>query len=254
MNICIWCKKESRGHSIEHIIPEALGCPEGFELSAGEVCRKCNNGLAHLDQAVIDEFDIMSFMWSIPRKKNKFPIISNRGNIIGRCTSAEKQILINMESHPVKSPDGEFIPPCGKSERNIKAKFRVDGKDARISFNTTFGKRIKFCRGIYKIALSSLTYFLSPTLALNDFFDPVRDFVTLGKGKRQVVVFNATDSKYKNEVWPPFVRHEEEYSVRIRISAVEFFVDLSPKMSILPDIQETLNESYGRNGWTCLPV
>jgi hypothetical protein len=254
MNICIWCKKESEEYSKEHIIPEALGCPEGFELTAGEVCRRCNNGLAHLDQAIIDDFDILSFMWDIPRKKSKFPIIANRGNMIGRCTLTDKQILINMESYPVKFPNGEMISPLGKSGRNIKASFSTDGKEAKMSFNTTLGNSVKFCRGIHKIAFSSLTYFLSTAVALNDFFDPVRAFVALGEGKRKVAVCNATDSKYKNEVWPPYVRNEEEYIVHLRIAVAEFFVDLSPNMTMLPDIIEKLKESYGEKGWSYIPV
>jgi hypothetical protein len=36
MKPCIWCKKQSTSkQSIEHIIPESLGCPEAFVLMDG---------------------------------------------------------------------------------------------------------------------------------------------------------------------------------------------------------------------------
>lgn len=78
--VCIWCLKPSTDSDKEHIFPEALGCPPELMLPGHAVCRKCNNDLAHLDLAVIDDFDFSRFLYGIPRKKNRPPEISGRGD------------------------------------------------------------------------------------------------------------------------------------------------------------------------------
>lgn len=253
MNHCIWCKQKSSNLSVEHIIPEALGCPTGFEFTHGEVCTKCNTGLAHLDQAVIDDFDILTFIWGIPRKKGKSPIISNRGNLIGYSKLLEKCIQINMEKYPVMDANGKIIHPYGKSKRNIKANFINTGKQGKISFNTKIGENLKFTRGIIKIAFSSFAYFFSVSLALDNIFDGIRDFVIHGKGERKILLMNSIDSDYKNQVQPPLKRLSDEYLIQMRLACVEIIVDLSPNMSIMPELEKILLKTHGKEGWTIIP-
>ncbi|MCF6319932.1 MAG: HNH endonuclease, partial [Proteobacteria bacterium] len=76
MNKCIWCGKFNQDKDIEHIIPEALGCPKDFFLDNGVVCKKCNNNLAYLDRAVIGDFKIPAFLAGVTKKKNKSPKVS----------------------------------------------------------------------------------------------------------------------------------------------------------------------------------
>jgi hypothetical protein len=102
MSKCIWCLNESTVNHVEHIVPEALGCPDNFVLTNEEVCIKCNNGLGHIDQAVIDDFDFPAFMAGIPRKGGKPPIISSRGNVKGAVEPNGPGISFNMEKHAVK--------------------------------------------------------------------------------------------------------------------------------------------------------
>jgi hypothetical protein len=68
MTVCIWCLRENSSRAIEHIIPDALGCPEEFVLTAGVVCEKCNNRLGQVDQAVIADLEISAFQAGVPRK------------------------------------------------------------------------------------------------------------------------------------------------------------------------------------------
>ena len=124
MTYCIWCQQPSKTKAKEHIIPEALGCPDGFWLTNGEVCKSCNNGLAHLDQAVIDDFDILLFMNRIPRKKNRLREVSSRGNVLTRFNKSEPIFFINMAPSPIVI-EGNYIGPYGKSKRNIKGTFEV---------------------------------------------------------------------------------------------------------------------------------
>lgn len=123
MSVCIWCKNIIGSRTREHIIPEPLGNPADFML---ELCRPCNNSIGHLDQAVIDEFDIPIFNAGIPRKRGKPPIISNRGNVEGRVTPTGPEIHINMESHQVISPTGITIASFRGSNRNIKSIMKQD--------------------------------------------------------------------------------------------------------------------------------
>src|SRR5918995_740309 len=116
---CIWCKKPNVDTDIEHIIPEALGCPEGFVLTAGAVCGSCNNNLGHLDQAVIDEFDIPAFIAGVRGKRGRPPKINSRGNMFGTWGESGPVIHVNMGRNPIKAEGGHLLAAPGKSKRNI---------------------------------------------------------------------------------------------------------------------------------------
>lgn len=251
---CIWCKSVGTPAALEHIIPEALGCPEGFVLSGGTVCRACNNGLSHLDQAVIHELDILTYMAGVPRKKGRAPEIRGRGNIIGTREPDGYTISINMERYPVKAHDGSRLGAFGKSDRNIGATLERDGQFAKIAFSTTIGQNPKFVRGILKIALSSLTYFLGEEAALSEDFDPVRTFVQHGAGGRPIFLMPSTSGGYVNQVWPPYQSGSGEYAITFRLAVIEFCVDLSPKLALFSVLKTKAFEAYGSSGWTYLPV
>ncbi len=249
---CIWCK-EVGAPSREHIIPEALGCPNGFVLSEGVVCRACNNGLGHLDQAVIDDFDLPAYMSGVPRKNNRAPAIRSRGNMIGTSGPDGKEISINMERFPVKAHDGTRLGAFGNSVRNVQASFEQDGRIGKISFSVSIGQNLKFVRGIVKIGLSSLAYFLGPDLALSEDFDPIRDFVRQGKGVRPVFLKQSTADSYSNKVWPPYQSETGEYAVTFRLAIVEFLIDLSPNLTNFQMFKDQATKMYGDSGWTYLP-
>ena len=153
---CIWCLAPAGGPHVEHIVPEVLGCPPSFALSAEVICQSCNNGMGHLDQAVADDLDFVSFQADIPRKKGKPAGITGRGNAYGFKSSNRPEILFNMDSTPIVASDGSRVAPYRGSSRNIKASFKAGKPYARISFQVPFGHTKKFQRGIYKIALSAL--------------------------------------------------------------------------------------------------
>ncbi len=254
MGICIWCKNEVKKFSVEHIIPEPIGCPKDFHLEKGDICNPCNNKLSKLDQAVIDEFDIASFMAGIPRKRNKTPLINNRGNLVGKYTEEGKAVFVNMERNSINAIDSTHLSKYGKSPRNIRAKFKRDGQIAEVSFQTSFGNSPKFVRGIYKIAFSSLVYFLGSKLALKREFDSIRNYVLYGKGKRKIIYKPCSDESYKNRVWPPYLKNQNEYVVVMRIAFVEISVDLSPKSTVFPSLLKELKKHHGDHGWGYLPI
>lgn len=251
---CIWCRGTNLPSSVEHIIPEPLGCPEGFVLSDGEVCRSCNNGLAHLDQAVAEDFDFLSYMAGVPRKKGRPPEIRSRGNVVGTRGLAGKEISINMERHSVKAHDGSRLAPFGRSGRNINATFEHDGRIAKSSFSVSIGQDPKFVRGIVKIAFSSLAHFLGAATVLVENFDPVRAFVREGKGERPILLMSSPDGGYFNQVWLPYRSASGHYAITIRLAVLKVFVDLSPTLELYPLEKQKLIETYGQSGWTSLPT
>lgn len=248
---CIWCKKNHSIPSKEHIIPEALGCPNGFLLSNGEVCLKCNNGLAHLDQAVIHDFDFLKFMKGIPRKKGKSPEISTRGNVVGYHKQNEKIIFFNNDRKEKISFDGRLVSPIGKSKRNVYADVSQKGK---VSFQSTLGENPKFARGILKIAFSSAVYFLKPDQFLKSEYDPIRNFVVNGQGERKIILFPAEDQNYRNEVTPLGSDSLKELMIFLRLGHLNFLVDVTPEMSVFPKLRREAEALYGKKGWAYLPV
>lgn len=251
---CIWCKKENSDSAVEHIIPEALGCPDYFILANGLVCRRCNNGLAHLDQAVIGDFDISLFMANVPGKKGKPPAIHSRGNLVGRRGATGPEMSINMERFPVVSESGSKIGAYGRSSRNIKATLTHDGPNAEIKFSTSIGQNPKFVRGIFKIGFSSLVYFLGGEFAQSPMFDPIREFVRNGTGTRHVLVMESDDTTFRNQAWPPYQNSSGYLASVFRLAAMEFLADLSPDHSLFPTLKESAMQSRGTSGWTWLPV
>ncbi|MCX6647286.1 MAG: hypothetical protein NTY09_13150 [bacterium] len=251
MTNCIWCKINNTSRDSEHIIPEALGCPENFVLKSGVVCKKCNNGLAHLDRAVIDDFDLICYMSSIPGKRNRPPEIKGRGNLI--ATSNPRLMSINMGTKTVVLDDGSKLAGYGKSDRNINAQFNVEGNLCTGNFATELGKDPKFIRGIYKIGLSTLAFYLGGQKALSNEFDQVRSFVRFGETSRSILLQQVDDTEYKNEAWPPYVK-DNAYFVIFRLTKVNFYVDLSNDHALFPILKANLEQLYGTKGWTYLPI
>jgi hypothetical protein len=240
--------------TIEHIIPEPLGCPENFVLKDGQICRVCNNQLGHIDQAVIDNYDFMTFFQGIPRKRNRPPIISNRGNVIGRIISGEPFLQINMEKYPISTDDGTQLAPSGKSKRSIKSKFERKGKYAHVNFKISIGDDRKFIRGIYKIAFESLVFFLGANLSLNKSFDAIRDYVLRDIGERKILLLSPEDNSYRHEILPPYSGDVDEYVVGMRLGVINYIVDISPNMRVFTTIRNHLEQTYGKQGWSYLPV
>jgi hypothetical protein len=231
-----------------------LGWTEGFVLSEGAVCRRCNNGLAHLDQAVIEDFDIIVYMAGVPRKKGRPPEIRNRGNVIATTGPSGKEISINMERHSVEAHDGSILGAFGKSDRNINVAFEHDCNLAKTSFSVPIGRNPKFVRGIVKIAFSSLAYFLGADAALAVDFDCIRLFVRDGMGERFILLAPTSDTAYNNRVWPPYQSERGEYAMKFRLGSLEFCVDLSPNLTLFPMFKKKATEMYGESGWSYLPI
>ena len=253
MKKCIWCLQLNNDTTEEHIIPETLGCPPEFVFKDGTVCQSCNNKLGHVDQAVINDFDFASFEADIKRKGNRPASIRSRGNVCAGYGAEGKFIFFNMGPGQVKDPSNNIVAPFNGSNRHINATFMREGHLGKVSFDVKFAISKKFRRGIYKIGLNTLAYFLGRNKVLHDDFNPIREFVVRGKGDRTIFIRACENKNYSNQVWPPYVNERNYFSIVLRIAFIEFLMDLSPDCSITPVVYEKSKEVYGDQGWTYMP-
>jgi hypothetical protein len=203
-SLCIWCLNHAVDGHEEHIVPKPLGCPEGFVLPGSVVCRACNNGMADLDQAVIDDFDFLAFNAGIRRKRGRPPGIHSRGNVVGTSGRGGKELSFNMNRYPVRGHDGSPVGPYRGSERNVKATYRSDGDAAVVRFTVNFASTPKFVRGVTKIALSTLAFYMGAGRALEPQLNAARSFVRHGIGVRHLLIREPATPGYAHSFCPPY--------------------------------------------------
>lgn len=251
---CIWCLSDTSDGHLEHIIPVAVGGLDEFSLPGSVVCKACNNGLAHLDRAVADEYDVLTFWARVPGRDGKPPVIKSRGNLVATVEPTGPTMTFNMERFPVPAHDGTITGPYRAKSRNINAKLNIDGSLAKVSFKKEFGQGPKFVRGITKIAFSFLAFLKDPATAREPKYDALRQFVRYGVGVRHAMLLSCDDREYR--CGPASLRssESEEHAVQFRIGYTDYLVDLTARESLMPMFERTMQETYGANGWTVLPV
>ncbi len=250
---CIWCGKKSSSNDIEHVFPAALGCPDQLVLGGSVVCKKCNNKLSKLDLAVCDEFDLFAFFSGVPRRGGKSPQVFNRGNLIATIEPTGPTISINMDPRPSESHTKKQLGPFGGSQRNVMAKIAINGNQATISGQSSFGQGRKFVRGLSKIAFSSFTYHLGAEVASSDKFDPVRAFVLDGIGSRHALVTKGDENEFCLASYSPWIGTDGNYCAEFRIGNLHFLVDLSPNESLFEELRQKASELFGSDGFFVLP-
>ena len=254
MSRCFWCLNEARGNHIEHIVPEAIGCPPGFTISSEWICVRCNNGLGHLDQAVGDDFDFLALMNGIPRKGNKPPKISSRGNVLGTVETDGPAISFNMGNAPVTAHDQSELAPYRGRDRDIRATFDSEGLTGTVSFDVKFGASRKFVRGIYKIAFSALGYLVSFEELYREKYNFVRKYVRKGVGDRHILLYPEPDGAYSHHFGSPIISDPHNYLMSFRLGHIRFFVDLSETEFAYERLKAESEKQLGKKGWTYLPI
>lgn len=249
---CIWCKQPVRRKNDEHILPDSLGCPPWFVLNDC-VCMTCNNGLGHVDQALLRDFEITAFTLGVLRKGGRPPLINNWRAIRGRYGANGPEIFLNAGPQTVQAL-GQNLHAA--SPRNgiegISAEPMEIGKQCVIKFQQKFGTDPKFRRAVYKVALGSHAYFSGAAEALRDIYDPVRAFVRKGIGDFDVLMMGgSTDRRhlfYPAAVLPGYVLP----IVEMAIFGVSFVVDFDPNQRGLTLIRTQLTERKIQD-WMILP-
>lgn len=249
---CIWCTKPVRKANVEHIMPDALGCPSHFVLR-DTVCIGCNNGLGHVDQALLRQFEIIAFMMGVPRKDGRPPLINQWGPIRGRYTPTGPEIHLNAGPGTVAS-FGKNLPAA--SARNgitgISMEPRVVGERSEVSFNVEFGNEPKFSRAVHKVALGSVAFFAGADEALSSRFDPVRAFVRKGIGQFDVLMMGGTIGRHHQFGPPVQLEGHALPLVEMEILGIAFAVDLDPAQQALQRVAESLR-SRAVDGWMIIP-
>lgn len=252
---CIWCHGPAGGNHVEHIIPEALGCPEDFILPSDVICKRCNNGLGHLDRAVAQDFDFITFQAGVPRKNGRPPAIDSRGNVYGFRTGSHSHIHFNMGAESTTAPDGATVGGFKGKERNIRAEYSEHGPFAKVSFKTEFAASRKFQRGIYKIALSALVHFVGPEELFKPKYDGLRQYVRDNKGERHLMLLvDDGVEEYRHHFPPPMKSPEGDFGFEFRLACVRFIVEFSESESFMPKFEAAAQDHIGEKGWTVVPV
>jgi hypothetical protein len=198
--VCIWCLKESTDADREHIFPAALGWPDDLTVPGSVVCKRCNNGLAHLDQVVADDFDFLLVMNGVRRKRGRPPEVASRGNVYATRTQTGPSIFFNLDVVEHVAVDEQRIGPYRGRTRDIRPQLQVQANGtAKVKFEVEFGQNKKFVRGLYKIALNSVARILGPDAARAEYFDWLRNYVRHGapSGARWLPPRQTTNSPWQ---------------------------------------------------------
>lgn len=233
--ICIWCKKDFPKLSLEHAIPEGLACPPELELR-NVACTRCNNGLSRTDHALLKQFEAITVMYGIRRKKGRPPTIDSWQPIRSRQAPDGPHISINggpglVEDH------GKTLRPASKA--NGITDVWVEPGSGQMGFTQQFGNDRRFLPALYKIGLNLVAKHLGPGEAASDRYDHVRSFVRGERGARvltaamdtQTVSGPVTEAAVvakPGRAYPMF---------RVTILGITFLLDMAPDQSSLRDIQ-----------------
>lgn len=196
---------------------------------------------------------MLAFMAGVPRKGGGHPLVSSRGNVRGSFINGARALTYNMERHAVTAHDGERVAAFRGKPRDIAVTAARRGTEMDVSGSVSFGSSPKFVRGITKIALSSVAYFLGAAFARRADFDAARRYVVEGVGTRHALLRSSGDAEYRNTAWAPFRNEDGQTAVTFRLARVEFIVDLSPEESELPKLEAKQLEQLGTEGWCVLP-
>jgi hypothetical protein len=236
-NLCIYCLTESTQAPLEHVVPEVLGCPEAAILRAGEVCKRCNNGLALLDVALADSFDFARLSVHQPSKRAKGPSVRGRSNFLATMQNGEQVMYVNLEPHDVTLPNGRVLKALDEnSPQSVKGQINVNGQKAEIDLQAKPFQSPKFSRALHKVSIGVIAAALGREAALSPSLDQARAFVVKGAGpKRSVLCRFPSEWKYFNTVWLPF-QSKAGYCVIVTLCGFQFGVDCTPNQTSIPKL------------------
>jgi hypothetical protein len=153
MAVCIYCKKDSsNAQSLEHIIPETLGCRK--TLPKGYVCDSCNNYFSEIDKNILLNRYIALHVGTeqIPGKKGK--IRRRIGENLRFPTKGAFEIDL-----------GRITITSGMKQANFKLEQSKEFDE------------LLFARGIHKIAFNSYAFRFGQSDALRSNFDNIRRYI-----------------------------------------------------------------------------
>jgi hypothetical protein len=252
MATCIFCRGGSNHSPPEHIIPEALGCPESAVLRNDEVCPRCNHGLAFLDHALVNSFDIPRLLAGQRGKKGRGPFVNGRKNIYAAPHEGELTLFVNAGPGDVTLPNGRILKAPDGSAQSVVATETITGDRVRVRIRATLLQDPRLPRALHKVALETVAFFHGVEAALDHSLDTVRDYVLTGSGNpRRILAVHCLEQEYRNQLWPPYRFNVDTVSV-IRLVAFEFNVDLTPAQARLSSLIEAMAVLGANRKWQIL--
>ncbi|RWP67749.1 hypothetical protein [Mesorhizobium sp.] len=224
--------------------------PPGFVL-ANDVCSKCNNGFGHLDRALLRQFELMTFLGNVPRKRGKAPSIDSWSSILGRYAEGGPELHINGGPGPAKA-FGRTLKPAQATKEFENLSFEAAGGLATVKFSQRFGDDPKFVRALYKVAFEVAVYWLGPAVASTPDMAAVKRFVRKGRGEFSAVLVGASGSQ-DHYFEPPHRGEDTAYlAVGMRIFGIDFVADFDPQQRLIAKMKDQLT-AQGHQNWTILP-
>lgn len=228
--VCIWCAKKP-GVSLEHIAPDALGCPQDFVLVQG-VCADCNQRNGRLDRALLVPFEIITVVKGIPRKRGKKPTVDGFSSIASGYDENGPAFYINREKYPIQTPDGKWLKGTSTADpiKNLKWDKQPDGT-VKISYDQELRFDRMAVRGLFKIAVEAIAFFEGLEAARNSDLDAVKHFVTEGGGNFRAILIPDQNSAYDSYFAPCFSKDGHSRVCGMTLLGIGFICDFDPTFS-----------------------
>lgn len=243
---CIFCGNTTHREPPEHIVPEGLVGHQPFEITSDsvtveprrpllldndEVCRCCNNSLGKLDQYLQEQLGFLRTYWNPIGTKSGKPATAHRPGMYAVRRSDGPHIALNMEDHVILTPDGVRVGPATTQELAVRVKdFKVDDRIATLTIQQPVRMNKRFIRALHKIAFELLCFQKGAELVLDPVYDPIRRYILLGRGNREMVLTQSAEvggwdgphfGLQYDPSWPGWL-------AIIRLAST-FYIDLSPE-------------------------
>jgi hypothetical protein len=184
---CIWCGKPD-ARSLEHILPESLGCPKGFVLATG-VCVECNSKFGTLDSALLRPFELLTVQKGIPRKGGRKPTINRYSTIASDYDENGPTFFINRGNRSIEIPTGKRLGATSRKDDIVDfSVMRLPNGQDQISFKQKLLFDRVAVRCLFKIALESIAFYEGLEAAEHPAFDHIRRFVCDDEGSLKALL------------------------------------------------------------------
>jgi hypothetical protein len=251
---CLWCGDLSKGAPPEHIIPDALGCPEKAVLRDGEVCGPCNHKFGQiLDLALVQSLDVL--LWSLGHKgkDGRGLSISSRSNARTLVSQGSRELHINFGPGDVELRNGQKLKSPNQSANVLQGSFVVDGSLATSTFSARIFAHPHVARALHKVAIESIALFRGVPAASAVDLTLAREFARFGHGERRVVIKMPEQlprvDAWKNTLFAPSITDFGEVIVQIILANFTVIVDLSPKQTFVARLRGLLEISPRMPTW-----
>ena len=234
--ICIWCLEDFATLSLEHAIPESLGCPPDLELD-NIACVACNSRLGTIDHGLLKQFELISVMYGVRRKNGKKPTIDSWRAISSKHAAGGPHLFINGGPETVDAP-GKKLYPAGKS--NGVTDIWIKPEEGKLGFKMEFGNDARFLPALYKIGLSLVGKYYGAETASAPAYNHIRAFVggDVSEQALTAVLITKIDPQPLSNASGPILKLGRAYPVfRVTILGLTFLLDLAPDQSGLRDIR-----------------